>query len=387
MNLLKTTNILDSSSPYSALFFDFLSYARGEGASDIHIQPSMDSIELRLRINGDMRTWKNLDLAHKQSFTNEVKKLTGLSIAICGRAQDGRASFPEMKLDLRASLLPTQYGEKIVLRLLDLSRIFSIDAIDFPASTKADLHKELESESGILLISGPTGSGKTTTLYSVLNSLDKNRLNIITVEDPVEYSFVGLTQVQVSKKLSFADALRSILRQDPDVILVGEIRDTETAELAMKAALTGHLVLSTVHANNSVEVLSRLLTLNVDPYLIRSCLKFSGAQRLLKTLCPRCSTPPSKEILEKIGNAISLTRPGPFDVDALRVHNSTGCEKCFEGYVKRVATLEYLTQEEIKNWPGDLASLEQVAPKCSLKDLTLEKTLKGELCAAEIFKV
>ena len=202
--------------PYTSVFRDAILAARELKASDIHIQPTREGVAIRFRVNGDMTTWKQLAIEHRRAFINEVKRLTNLSIAVSGRAQDGRVSFQSWNLDLRASLLPSQFGEKIVLRLLDLTRRFELSALGFDQETHRDLLAALQAKNGVIIVSGPTGSGKTTTLYTLLCALDRAGKNIITLEDPIEYSIEGLTQVQVSKKLSFADALRSVLRQDPE---------------------------------------------------------------------------------------------------------------------------------------------------------------------------
>jgi type II secretory ATPase GspE/PulE/Tfp pilus assembly ATPase PilB-like protein len=336
--------------PYTSLFRDTVVAAKEQSASDIHIQPTRSGVDIRFRINGDLILWKALDLDHRQSFINEVKRLTNLSIAMSGRAQDGRVSFKNWKLDIRTSLLPSQYGEKIVLRLLDLTRSFDLDAIGFDDTTLADLKSALRNKNGVMIISGPTGSGKTSTLYTLLSHLDRNSKNILTLEDPIEYGIDGITQVQASPKLSFSDALRAVLRQDPDVILVGEVRDSETADLCVKAAMTGHLVLSTLHANGAAEVVSRLLNLGVDSFSLRSCLRFSAAQRLLKRLCDACAVPLSENQRREVATNF-VDRELPFDeTGQWKTKNLDGCSQCRGGVVGRVPVLEYMRGHEVQDY-------------------------------------
>lgn len=344
--------------PFTSLFRDTVTHAKKIGASDIHVQPTREGVDIRLRVNGDLSTWKKLGMEHRRPLLNEIKRLTNLSIAISGKAQDGRVSFQSWNLDLRASLLPSQYGEKIVLRLLDLTRKFELDALGFDDETRNDLNQALTAKNGVLIVSGPTGSGKTTTLYTLLCEIDRYTKNVITLEDPIEYGIPGLTQVQVSKKLSFADALRSVLRQDPDVILVGEIRDAETADLCVKAAATGHFVLSTLHANGAAEVVNRLLNLGIDPHLLKSVLRFSAAQRLAKKLCQAC---------------LIKNNESP----EYHSRNLEGCSQCQQGIVGRVPVLEYMKHKEIADYLSNLN--QDPALSISLKEAALKKSKKGEV--------
>ena len=377
---------IGASDPYTSLFRDTILAARKLEASDIHIQPSRDGLDIRFRVNGDMSTWKTLSLEHRRSFINEVKRLTNLSIAISGRAQDGRTSFKSWQLDLRASLLPSQYGEKIVLRLLDLTRSFELSGLGFDTETHNDLLQALRSKNGVIIISGPTGSGKTTTLYTLLCALDRSTRNIITLEDPIEYGIEGLTQVQVSKKLSFAEALRSVLRQDPDVILVGEIRDAETADLCIKAASTGHLVLSTLHANGAAEVVGRLVNLGVDPYMLKSVLRFTSAQRLVKRVCSACSIPnvgdAMKAILEKVPGSEARIGIGT----DYRRRDIKGCPNCQAGVRGRVPVLEYMRAQQIKTYL-DAPKAEYPQLAVSLQESCLRRAEKGEVDYHDVFDI
>lgn len=361
--------------PYGSLYIDAVKAAHRERASDIHIKPTADGVEIIFRVLGSMSApWKKLGLEHREGFINDVKRLTGLSIGISGKAQDSRVSYPVLKLDLRVNLIPSLYGEKIVLRLLDLSRNFEMQSLALDTQTKEDLLAATNAENGVVLISGPTGSGKTTTLYTLVHSLNREKLNILTVEDPIEYTITGITQIGINKKLSFANALRAILRQDPDVILVGEIRDEETADLCFKAASTGHLVLSTVHANGSVEVVQRLLGLGVEKYLIASCLRFSAAQRIIKTLCQNCSIPapaedvPSREASVHEGN--------------YRVAGN-GCTQCRSGYVGLVPMLEYMGTSEIEIFASQGFSGAS-SPRISLKQAFYSNARRGLVDIREV---
>jgi type II secretory ATPase GspE/PulE/Tfp pilus assembly ATPase PilB-like protein len=294
--------------------------------------------------------WKRLALNHRRPFLNEVKNQANLSIAVSGRPQDGRAHIDDLLLDLRVNLLPMLHGEKIVLRLLDLTREFRLDALGIHDEAMEALKDVAQFKNGVVLISGPTGSGKTTTLYSLLCSLDARAKNIVTLEDPVEYGIEGLNQVPIDRKVSFAGALRAVLRQDPDVILVGEIRDEETAALAFKAAATGHLVLSTIHANGAAEVIDRLVNLGVDRLTIATNLRLSAAQRLVRTLCLRCSRPANESALERLGqrflsNATDRVLAGHF-----RVPGGVACTECRKGYVGRVPILEVMTQDDVTKY-------------------------------------
>lgn len=342
---------------YAALYRDVIECAFNQRASDIHFLPTADGVDVIFRVFGAMGDpWRRIGAEHRHGFLNEVKRLANMSIAVSGRAQDSRVSYPSLNLELRASLTPTHHGEKIVMRLLRQDQEFSLEALDIEARSKKDFKAALGSKSGVVLISGPTGSGKTTTLYRAVSSLDRRRMNIITIEDPVEYVLPGITQIGVTAKLSFANALRAVLRQDPDVILVGEIRDEETADLCFKAASTGHLVLSTIHANSSVEVVQRLLGLEIETYLLKSCLRFSVAQRIVGKICEHCSLPDE--------NGAGYRIKGP------------GCSKCRDGFSGLVPIFEYMDKEQIGAYAAeDFAGA--VSPKISLAEAFEAKARSG----------
>ncbi len=359
-------------SPYTSLFRECLMEAHKTSASDIHIEPNSDSLVIRLRVNGDLYTYKTLDKEYRLSFIQEVKRLCNISIAISNRPQDSRLSLPSWKLALRVNCTPTLYGEKIVLRLLDMTTDFDLRSVNLSNDVVSDLVKSAKEKNGVIIVSGPTGSGKTRSLFSLLNSLDKEKKNIVTLEDPIEYSFKGINQIEIKKSLTFADGLRAILRQDPDVILVGEIRDFETADLCFKASATGHLVISTLHANSATKVVERLKNMGVEQYMIDSNLKFSSAQRLIKKLCPSCSIKVDAEISEQLCTKYSLSQKSDF-----RTINYKGCVKCKNGISGRVPVMEYLTKKELEN-------VVNLNTKKSLLDEYIEKAHLGLIDYKEV---
>jgi type II secretory ATPase GspE/PulE/Tfp pilus assembly ATPase PilB-like protein len=372
--------------PYASLFRDILDTAQKSGASDIHLQPEYEGVDLRLRVDGELYTWKSLGVEHRLSFINEAKRLSGLSIAKSGSAQDGRVSLKSRKLDIRSSLLPTNYGEKIVLRLLEQDKDFRLEARGFEDAITQDLNAALTAKNGLLIVSGPTGSGKTTLLYSLLCAIDRLRKNVVTLEDPIEYTIPRISQTQITPKLSFAQALRAVLRQDPDVILVGEIRDQETADLCVKAASTGHLVLSTLHANGASEVVTRLLNLGIDRYTLKSCLRFSAAQRLIRKLCPICTEPAPHAarslVAEKcLERKIRISRTAE-----LRVRSREGCENCRSKAIGRKPVLEYMRAPEVQAF---LSQGDGAVPqfRTTLKESAVRLAEKGEVDVYEALEL
>ncbi len=311
-------------------------------ASDIHIEPQQNETTVRLRVDGVLREFQKIPRALQNTVASRVKILSDMDIAERRTPQDGRfmVKLGDRRIDLRVSTLPTQYGEKVVMRLLEGdSPLQDFGALGVPSNIEQKLEEILRLPQGMLLVTGPTGSGKSTTLYSCLKMVRRTAVNIVTVEDPVEYVLPGLSQVQVNVKagLTFATCLRSVLRQDPDVVMIGEIRDAETAEIAIKAAQTGHLVLSTLHTNDSVSAVTRLLDLGVPGYQISSALTGVIAQRLVRRLCNcRYSSTPTQEYINSVMMA-GLSEPPA-------VHNSpSACEECdFSGYRERVGIYELL---------------------------------------------
>jgi len=286
----KGTTIIEDA-PVTKIVATILRYAAEGGASDIHIEPMGDKVRVRFRVDGVMNTSLILPLNVLNAVVARIKILAKLKLDEKRKPQDGRfsAHIENRKIDFRVSTLPTYYGEKVVMRLLDSERgVPKLDEMGIRPDNLKLIKDAIKRPYGLVLISGPTGSGKTTTLYSMLNEVDRDTKNVLSLEDPVEYNISGMNQSQVRPEIgyTFANGLRTTLRQDPDIIMVGEIRDKETAALAIQAALTGHLVLSTIHTNSSIGVIPRLIDMGVDPYLIAPTLILAMAQRLVKTVCP-----------------------------------------------------------------------------------------------------
>jgi type IV pilus assembly protein PilB len=332
--------------PAVRLASEVIMAANAKHASDIHIEPQVDGVVVRIRVDGVLRDLQHVPAALQNSFISRIKILSDMDIAERRNPQDGRflVKFGSQQIDMRVSTLPTQYGEKIVMRLLnpgDSSRGFV--ELGLPPAVERTLLEALALPQGMVLVTGPTGSGKSTTLYAALNHLRKPSVNIVTVEDPVEYVLPGVNQVHVNTRtgLTFASCLRSILRQDPNVIMVGEIRDKETAEIAMKAAQTGHLVLSTLHTNDAVAAVTRLVDLGIPPFMISSSVTAILAQRLVRRLCKcRRSQPPTAANIERMA---ALGQPEPVD----SVFVPVGCEQCEQtGYRGRVGIYEILMFDE-----------------------------------------
>ncbi|MBX4195665.1 GspE/PulE family protein [Candidatus Parcubacteria bacterium] len=276
--------------PVTKIVATILSYATDGNASDIHIEPQHDNIRVRFRVDGVLNTSLTLPIKVHSAVVARIKILCNMRLDEKRKPQDGRfsAKMEGRKIDFRVSTFPTYYGEKVVMRILDQERgVRRLDQLGISKANLALIKNAITRPYGLILISGPTGSGKSTTLYSMLNEVDKDHMNVLSLEDPVEYNMDGVSQSQVQPEIdyTFANGLRTTLRQDPDIIMVGEIRDKETAALAIQAALTGHLVLSTIHTNNALGVIPRLIDMGVDPYLIAPTLILAMAQRLVKTLC------------------------------------------------------------------------------------------------------
>lgn len=315
-----------------------------EKASDIHIEPFEKQIKLRYRIDGNLVEATPPPKALQLPIASRIKILAGLDIAERRLPQDGRFRIrvSGKEVDLRISLLPTVYGEKIVIRILDKGALSgSIDTLGMDEYTLGTFKKAIDAPHGMILVTGPTGSGKTTTLYSVLSELNNPEYNIVTVEDPVEYQLAGINQVAVKADigLGFAESLRSILRQDPDIVMIGEIRDNETADIAVKAALTGHQVLSTLHTNDAAGAISRLDDMGIEPFLIASSCILTCAQRLVRRICPNCKEelPAEQELLDKL----------EIEVAGTTFFHGVGCDRCKRrGYQGRAAIIEVLPISE-----------------------------------------
>ena len=302
--IARTSENQENATPMVRLVNSIIERAFLENASDIHFEPSEEEMVVRMRIDGQLHRIMTIPVELKDSVTSRLKIMSGLDIVEKRIPQDGRAVLP-MKgtdLDMRTSTLPTIYGEKVVIRILRRNEeALNRRSIGMAASEDAKIDKLLGLTSGVIMIVGPTGSGKSSTMYTLVRELLSDRTNLITLEDPVEYHIKGATQVQINEKvgLTFASGLRSILRQDPDIICVGEIRDGETAEIAMRAAMTGHLVITTIHTEDAISAIDRLRDMGVPPYLIASGLRGVISQRLLRRICTSCKTeyvPPKKAL-------------------------------------------------------------------------------------------
>ena len=318
-----------------------------DGASDIHIEPFEKELGIRYRIDGVMQKILQPPRRYLGAIVSRIKIMANLNIAEKRIPQDGRiqVKVAEKAIDLRVSILPSNFGERIVMRILDKSKgAADLETLKMSDYAFATLTSAISRPHGIILVSGPTGSGKTTTLYSVLKRLNDSDRNIITVEDPVEYTITGISQVQVNEKagLTFVSALRSILRQDPDMVLIGEIRDAETAKIATQAALTGHLVLSTIHTNNAPTTISRLRDMGIEPFLVASSLVCVVAQRLVRLLDPNCKKQyqPDSAMLAKLGIGAEKAR-------AISFYRPDGCDECKgTGYKGRMAIFEVMAVDD-----------------------------------------
>lgn len=365
--------------------------ARELGSSDIHIEAFDTRCRIRFRVDGKLLERYQIPKESYASFINKIKIKAKLDIAEKRLPQDGRMLYEneQLRIDIRVSVLPTLYSEKIVLRLLgnDTSQI-SLDLLGLEKKQLKDLTSVLKKPNGIILISGPTGSGKTTTLYATLKFLNKEDRNILTIEDPIEYTLNGINQVQLRENigLSFASALRTFLRQDPDIIMLGEIRDGETAEMAIRAALTGHLVLSTIHTNSAWGIVARLIDMGVPPFLIANTLNMAIAQRLIRKLCPVCKK--VSEISE-YGNAVEL----PEELVKRGWHIPVGCDSCFfTGYSGRMAIYECIVIDNdlvsaIRNNTPEISEYIKQNHIGTLRERALELLSSGVTSIEEVYPI
>ena len=336
----------DDDAPVIRLLNSLFSEAVRAGASDIHLEPFEEKIAVRLRVDGFLTEIASLSAKLAPYLVSRVKVMARLDIAEKRVPQDGRLSLSlgGKSLDVRVSTLPIRYGERVVMRLLDKENAeISLGGLGMTAETLKRFERALSEPNGILLVTGPTGSGKTTTLYAALGLLNNQSRNIMTVEDPIEYAVPGISQTQVNTKvgMTFASGLRSILRQDPDIVMVGEIRDMETAEISVQASLTGHLVLSTVHTNSSAAALTRLIDMGVETFLLASSVKGIIAQRLIRRLCSDCHEP--FEPGEDIRSLLNLKKS-----DKTQLYRPVGCESCQNtGYRGRIGIYEFLAVDDM----------------------------------------
>jgi len=340
---LSTEQVSAEEAPFVKLVNLILIEAIKEGSTDIHIEPGVKNVTVRIRIDGVLVKIMSPPMSSLNGMVTRIKILSKLNIAEKRLPQDGRMKIKsgDNEIDVRVSILPTVHGEKVVLRLLGSGNVnLNLTTLGFPTNKLTIFRKWINQPYGMVLISGPTGSGKSTTLYAALAELQSEGTNITTVEDPVEYQIDGINQIHVREAigLTFSSSLRSILRQDPDILLIGEIRDAETADIAVKFSLTGHLVFSTVHANDAPSTVTRLLDIGIPPYLLGSCLNLVMAQRLVRTICKDCKEPysPTNEELKKV----SLTRDQIKDAP---ISQGKGCKNCRgTGYKGRTAIHEIL---------------------------------------------
>jgi type IV pilus assembly protein PilB len=366
-------------------------------ASDIHIEPNEKGLLIRFRIDGMLHDVRTLPNTIKSAVVSRIKILAKMDIAERRLPQDGRfqVKFGTREVDLRVSTIPTVLGEKVVLRLLDKSKgLIKLEQLGFTTKQLEEFKSIIFKSYGIILLTGPTGSGKTTTLYAALNQVNSKDKNIITVEDPVEYKLNRINQIQIKPKidLTFANTLRSILRQDPDIIMVGEIRDTDTAQIAVQAALTGHLVLSTLHTNDAASAITRLIDMDVETFLISSSVIGVIAQRLVRVICEKCKEKyiPEKNIL----NGLNI-KGNSNNSDKIKLYRGTGCSICKNtGYYGRTSIYEIIVlDEEIKSLIISKASsniIRDIAIKKGMKTLKengLEKVMQGITTIEEVLRV
>jgi general secretion pathway protein E len=365
-------------------------------ASDIHFQPFEQKLQVRYRIDGILYDKQEIPKQFQEAVTSRLKVMSKMDIAERRLPQDGRASctMGDSQVDIRFNSVPTNYGERIVLRLLDkTARVYRLEDIGLSEADYKQMNRLIDYQHGIILVTGPTGSGKTTTLYAALSKINSAELNCITIEDPIEYHLPGVSQIQVSAKkgLTFERGLRALLRQDPDVMMIGEIRDRETATIAVQAALTGHLVFSTVHTNDSASTVTRLIDIGVEPYLVASTIIAVIAQRLVRVICKECVSAyePTDEELQEI----QLTRKDLQKHGTINI--GMGCERCLEtGYVGRTAIYELLTVDDtVREKVMRRASATEVkedAVKRGLRTLRMDgarKVVEGLSTIEEVLRV
>ena len=394
----ETADLLDDTSdaPVIKLVNLMLAQAVRDNASDIHIEPYQDMVKIRKRVDGILYDMYRPPKHVQAKLVSRVKIMAKLDIAEKRLPQDGRIEIriADRNVDIRVSTLPTSFGERVVMRLLDKSNVLlSLPDLGMSQRDLDVFHKLIRAPYGIILVTGPTGSGKTTTLYSALSILNSPDINIITIEDPVEYQIKGISQVQVNPKidLTFANGLRTIVRQDPDVILVGEIRDLETAEIAIQSALTGHLVFSTLHTNDAASAITRLTDMGVESFLVSSSVNAILAQRLVRKICKHCSEEfvPGREYLAQVGMV-------PEDLGGRTLFRSRGCPECLNtGYQGRIGIFELMVMtEDMKNFILTTSDSNQIRRRAlsagemvTLRQDGLQKVIAGLTTIEEIFRV
>ncbi|MBZ0251785.1 MAG: GspE/PulE family protein, partial [Candidatus Methylomirabilis sp.] len=380
-------------SPFIHLVNLLIKNAIRDGVSDVHIEPDLGCLRVRYRIDGLLKEINQLPMAYHGAVVSRLKIMANLDIAERRVPQDGRIriNVDAASVDLRLSTMPTVLGEKVVLRILDKRRtVMDLDKLGFNAEILEGFKDALRKPSGLVLVTGPTGSGKTTTLYSAINMLNSMEKNLITIEDPVEYQFNFINQVQVSDKtgLSFAKVLRAVLRQDPDIVMVGEIRDRETAEIAIQASLTGHLVISTLHTNDAPGAVTRLIDMGVEPFLVASALSGVLAQRLLRKICPECKTMyyPGDEVLALLGVEGNKQ---------FKIGRGRGCDACYDtGFKGRAGVHEFFAVGDEARKAimreatlDELRALRERQGYFSLRQDALDKVRRGLTSMEEVTRV
>lgn len=379
--------------PVVELVNEILVDATKKGASDIHFDPHETFLKTRIRIDGELIDYAEIPINIAKNLITRIKIISGMNITESRLPQDGaiKATLEGIDLDLRVSAIPTNKGEKIVIRILDYSlSLAGLESLGFSTENYKKVLKMISIPNGIILVTGATGSGKSTTVYSILQRLNKENTNIISVEDPIEMDIEGINQIQTNSEigLDFATVLRSILRQDPNIIMIGEIRDTETAKIAVRASITGHLVLSTIHTNDSLNTIERLLDMDVERYLLASALTGIISQKLARKLCPHCkklrpTNDYEKNIIKKVsGKEIS------------EIYTAVGCDECKNGYNGRIAIHEVLLiNQEIKDAISSNVKKEELrhlvysSDVISLLQDGINKVLEGLTTLEELLKI
>ncbi|MDA3896567.1 MAG: type II secretion system ATPase GspE [Desulfobacteraceae bacterium] len=404
----ETADLLDDTSdaPIIKLVNHIISQSVKSGASDIHIEPYQNAFKVRNRVDGVLYDLLSPPKWMQSSLISRIKVMAKMNIAEKRLPQDGRfeVKIGDQSIDIRVSTIPITHGERLVLRLLNKStKLFNLPELGIRDERLEIVEKLIQSSHGIILVTGPTGSGKSTTLYAILSKINSPDINIITIEDPVEYQLKGIGQIQVNSKidLTFSRGLRSIVRQDPDVILIGEMRDQETADIGVQSALTGHLVFSTLHTNDSASAITRLIDIGVEPFLISSSVIAVIAQRLVRVLCNECKEPyqPDEETLKQLRQIKINEDLGQTDLpasdDTITIYRSVGCPKCFQsGYKGRIGIYEIMVlNESLQTMIMKTHDSHQIKKEAashgmtSLYDDGIQKVLDGTTTIEEVLRV